>query len=134
MLEYSYEEVTSVDCTIMHVIFEYKFVAEFGKPDITMLGYYSLFLQANALLKKNLENAKASLEVLVADLQFLRDQVTITQVLPWIYMYMRTHRLGMLKSRDVHSSRWIIIQRLQSIHEISYKATRCQTVSYSNFV
>jgi hypothetical protein len=37
-------------------------------------------LQANALLKKNLENAKASLEVLVADLQFLRDQQTITQV------------------------------------------------------
>lgn len=37
-------------------------------------------LKANALLKKNLENAKASLEVLVADLQFLRDQQTITQV------------------------------------------------------
>ncbi|KAK6803470.1 hypothetical protein RDI58_001254 [Solanum bulbocastanum] len=36
--------------------------------------------QATILLKKNLENAKASLEVLVADLQFLRDQVTITQV------------------------------------------------------
>ncbi|WVZ90764.1 hypothetical protein U9M48_037035 [Paspalum notatum var. saurae] len=36
--------------------------------------------EANDLLKKNLENAKASLEVLVADLQFLRDQQTITQV------------------------------------------------------
>ncbi|XP_022849336.1 probable prefoldin subunit 3 isoform X2 [Olea europaea var. sylvestris] len=36
--------------------------------------------EAMALLQKNLENAKASLEVLVADLQFLRDQVTITQV------------------------------------------------------
>lgn len=36
--------------------------------------------EAAALLQKNLENAKASLEVLVADLQFLRDQVTITQV------------------------------------------------------
>ncbi|KAK4338963.1 hypothetical protein RND71_040425 [Anisodus tanguticus] len=36
--------------------------------------------EATALLKKNLENAKASLEILVADLQFLRDQVTITQV------------------------------------------------------
>ncbi|XP_015167277.1 probable prefoldin subunit 3 isoform X1 [Solanum tuberosum] len=36
--------------------------------------------EATTLLKKNLENAKASLEVLVADLQFLRDQVTITQV------------------------------------------------------
>lgn len=38
-------------------------------------------MQATALLQKNLENAKASLEVLVTDLQFLRDQVTITQVL-----------------------------------------------------
>lgn len=38
-------------------------------------------VQATTLLQKNLDNAKASLEVLVADLQFLRDQVTITQVL-----------------------------------------------------
>ncbi|KAL6990101.1 Prefoldin subunit 3 [Sarracenia purpurea var. burkii] len=36
--------------------------------------------EATTLLQKNLENARASLEVLVADLQFLRDQVTITQV------------------------------------------------------
>ncbi|KAG7995808.1 hypothetical protein I3843_01G128000 [Carya illinoinensis] len=36
--------------------------------------------EAATLLQKNLDNAKASLEVLVADLQFLRDQVTITQV------------------------------------------------------
>ncbi|XP_008797471.1 probable prefoldin subunit 3 [Phoenix dactylifera] len=36
--------------------------------------------EAKTLLQKNLENARASLEVLVADLQFLRDQVTITQV------------------------------------------------------
>ncbi|KAG1326169.1 Prefoldin subunit 3 [Cocos nucifera] len=36
--------------------------------------------EAKALLQKNLENAKASLEVLVADFQFLRDQVTITEV------------------------------------------------------
>ncbi|KAI3871825.1 hypothetical protein MKW92_026305 [Papaver armeniacum] len=36
--------------------------------------------EARALLQKNLDNAKASLEVLIADLQFLRDQVTITQV------------------------------------------------------
>ncbi|KAA8527354.1 hypothetical protein F0562_034931 [Nyssa sinensis] len=36
--------------------------------------------EATALLQKNLENATASLEVLVADLQFLRDQVTVTQV------------------------------------------------------
>ncbi|KAK8622508.1 hypothetical protein V6N13_117418 [Hibiscus sabdariffa] len=36
--------------------------------------------EATSLLQKNLENAKASLEVLIADLQFLRDQVTITQV------------------------------------------------------
>ncbi|XP_021859201.1 prefoldin subunit 3 isoform X2 [Spinacia oleracea] len=36
--------------------------------------------EANTLLQKNLENAKASLEVLVGDLQFIRDQTTITQV------------------------------------------------------
>ncbi|TQE03211.1 hypothetical protein C1H46_011214 [Malus baccata] len=36
--------------------------------------------EATALLRKNLDNARASLEVLLADLQFLRDQVTITQV------------------------------------------------------
>ncbi|XP_039169475.1 probable prefoldin subunit 3 [Eucalyptus grandis] len=36
--------------------------------------------EATTLLQKNLENVKASLEVLVADLQFLLDQVTITQV------------------------------------------------------
>ncbi|KAI3930288.1 hypothetical protein MKW92_051008 [Papaver armeniacum] len=35
---------------------------------------------ASALLQKNLDNAKASLEVVIADLQFLRDQVTIRQV------------------------------------------------------
>lgn len=40
-----------------------------------------MWWQANDLLQKNLENAKASLEVLVADLHFLRDQVTITQVI-----------------------------------------------------
>ncbi|CAH9129520.1 unnamed protein product [Cuscuta epithymum] len=39
------------------------------------------FDEATSLLQKNLENAKASLEVLVADLQFLRDQVTISQVM-----------------------------------------------------
>ncbi|XAR49708.1 hypothetical protein NMG60_11032985 [Bertholletia excelsa] len=36
--------------------------------------------EATSLLQKNLENARASLEVLIGDLQFLRDQVTITQV------------------------------------------------------
>jgi prefoldin subunit 5 len=36
--------------------------------------------EATTLLQNNLENARASLEVLVADLQFLRDQVTVTQV------------------------------------------------------
>ncbi|KAL3739304.1 hypothetical protein ACJRO7_020676 [Eucalyptus globulus] len=36
--------------------------------------------EATTLLQKNLENAKAVLEVLVADLQFLLDQVTITQI------------------------------------------------------
>ncbi|KAK6160962.1 hypothetical protein DH2020_004343 [Rehmannia glutinosa] len=37
--------------------------------------------EASTLLQKNLENAKASLQVLVPDLQLLRDQVTITQVI-----------------------------------------------------
>jgi hypothetical protein len=41
---------------------------------------YEFLLQATALLQKNLDNARASLEVLVADLLFLRDQTTITQV------------------------------------------------------
>ncbi|KAJ8445717.1 hypothetical protein Cgig2_026044 [Carnegiea gigantea] len=36
--------------------------------------------EANELLKKNLENAKASLDVLIGDLQFLRDQENVTQV------------------------------------------------------
>ncbi|CAN1281627.1 Prefoldin subunit 3, partial [Linum perenne] len=36
--------------------------------------------EATTLLQKNLENARASLQVLIADLQFVRDQVTITQV------------------------------------------------------
>ncbi|RYR76507.1 hypothetical protein Ahy_A01g001094 isoform B [Arachis hypogaea] len=34
--------------------------------------------EATALLQKNLENARASLEVLITDLEFLRDQVTVT--------------------------------------------------------
>ncbi|KAI3849554.1 hypothetical protein MKW92_011350 [Papaver armeniacum] len=38
------------------------------------------FWPASALLQKNLDNAKASLEAVIADLQFLRDQVTIRQV------------------------------------------------------
>ncbi|XP_039169007.1 uncharacterized protein LOC108959046 isoform X4 [Eucalyptus grandis] len=37
--------------------------------------------EATTLLQNNLENAKSSLEVLVADLNFLRDQVTIIQAL-----------------------------------------------------
>ncbi|XP_076952118.1 prefoldin subunit 3-like [Bidens hawaiensis] len=36
--------------------------------------------EATTLLQNNLENAKASLQVLVTDLHFLRDQVNITQV------------------------------------------------------
>ncbi|KAL0348567.1 UNVERIFIED_CONTAM: putative prefoldin subunit [Sesamum angustifolium] len=43
--------------------------------------------EATTLLQKNLENAKASLEVLVADLQFLRDQVTITQIIVGHYAW-----------------------------------------------
>lgn len=50
-----------------------------------LICYINLYVQATSLLKKNLENAKASLEVLIADLQFLRDQVTITQVVLVFY-------------------------------------------------
>lgn len=40
-----------------------------------------MLVQATGLLQReNLQNAKASLEVLIADLQFLQDHVTITQV------------------------------------------------------
>jgi hypothetical protein len=37
-------------------------------------------MQALDLLKKNLDNANAGLGAIVEDLQFLRDQVTITEV------------------------------------------------------
>jgi len=47
---------------------------------LVLLYSYAYLLQANDLLKKNLENAKASLDVLVGDLQFLRDQENVTQV------------------------------------------------------
>ena len=57
----------------------YKFLLALGTPRISSYNLL-LFPQATSLLKNNLENAKASLEVLVADLQFLRDQVTVTQV------------------------------------------------------
>lgn len=53
----------------------------------TIISLPKILVQATSLLQKNLENAKASLEVLVADLQFLRDQVTITQV---IFVKIRT--------------------------------------------
>lgn len=36
--------------------------------------------EAMNLLQKNLENAKGSLQAIIGDLQFLRDQVTITEV------------------------------------------------------
>lgn len=73
MLEYSCEEVQN--------IFSWTFL-NFSctrGPENKFLQSL-LFQQATALLKNNLENAKASLEVLVGDLQFLRDQVTVTQV------------------------------------------------------
>lgn len=58
-------------------------------------------MQATSLLKKNLDNAKASLEVLVTDLQFLRDQVTITQVLLislcFSLLFILQPRLGLLE-------------------------------------
>jgi prefoldin subunit 5 len=72
MLEYSCEEVYC--CQILDVLVAFSALRMRDN-------FLSVFMvQATALLQKNLDNAKASLEVLVADLQFLRDQVTITQV------------------------------------------------------
>lgn len=71
MLEYSCQEV-------YHLILYAKVHVFLLFPNIVADSTFQL--QANTLLEKNFENAKASLEVLIADLQFLRDQVTITQV------------------------------------------------------
>ncbi|KAG7029023.1 putative prefoldin subunit 3 [Cucurbita argyrosperma subsp. argyrosperma] len=61
--------------------------------------------EATALLQKNLDNAKASLEVLVADLQFLRDQVTITQVtIARVYNWDVHQRRVQLAGTSVESS------------------------------
>ncbi|KAK7291702.1 hypothetical protein RIF29_07064 [Crotalaria pallida] len=61
--------------------------------------------EATDLLQKNLDNAKASLEVLVADLQFLRDQVTITQVTiarvyNWDVHQRRVRQVGAVPAQD----------------------------------
>ncbi|XP_021686780.2 prefoldin subunit 3 isoform X3 [Hevea brasiliensis] len=56
--------------------------------------------EATALLQKNFNNAKASLEVLVADLQFLRDQVTITQVTMARVYNWDVHQRRMRKAAD----------------------------------
>lgn len=62
-------------------LFENTFNSNFSSViSLNMWDLENSIMQATDLLQKNLENAKASLEVLVADLQFLRDQVTITQV------------------------------------------------------
>ncbi|GAA0185219.1 chaperone [Lithospermum erythrorhizon] len=68
-----------------------------------------LWLGANVMLEysceeMNLENAKASLEVLFADLQFLRDQVTITQVL-FLLSDLPCHYSSCLLNWDVHQRR-----------------------------
>lgn len=71
MLEYSSDEV---------LFFFFFFLTDDSVPTPDMWDLGNSIVQATTLLQNNLENAKASLEVLVADLQFLRDQVTITQV------------------------------------------------------
>lgn len=38
------------------------------------------FVQAMSLLQNNLENATGSLKATIEDMQFLRDQVTVTEV------------------------------------------------------
>ncbi|KAI3909075.1 hypothetical protein MKW98_011436, partial [Papaver atlanticum] len=49
------------------------------QPCFLKIQYMRYLQQACALLQKNLDNAKANIEVLIADLQLLRDQVTITR-------------------------------------------------------
>ncbi|KAL6999904.1 hypothetical protein U1Q18_001058 [Sarracenia purpurea var. burkii] len=49
-----------------------------------VLSASNTIVQATALLQKNLENARASLEVLVADLQ-LRDQLEIIQTMKYLH-------------------------------------------------
>ena len=44
------------------------------------LSSYMLWVQAESLLKKNLENANVSLQAIIEDSLFLRDQITITEV------------------------------------------------------
>ncbi|KAL6503329.1 hypothetical protein OROGR_025252 [Orobanche gracilis] len=73
-----------MSCWNIHVKRYYMFIYPFdyGFPAFLAFDLWDLqnFIpQATTLLQKNLENAKASLEVIIADLHFLRDQVTITQ-------------------------------------------------------
>ncbi|XP_028120420.1 probable prefoldin subunit 3 isoform X2 [Camellia sinensis] len=67
--------------------------------------------EATDLLQKNLENARASLEVLVTDLQFLRDQVTITQA--QVDMD-QTQQLSKLLNKIVLS--YSLLLKLNSLH------------------
>ncbi|GMP86390.1 hypothetical protein CsSME_00039182 [Camellia sinensis var. sinensis] len=71
-------------------------------------------MQATDLLQKNLENARASLEVLVTDLQFLRDQVTITQVLQAQVDMDQTQQLSKLLNKIVLS--YSLLLKLNSLH------------------
>ncbi|CAL5386737.1 probable prefoldin subunit 3 isoform X1 [Camellia sinensis] len=70
--------------------------------------------EATDLLQKNLENARASLEVLVTDLQFLRDQVTITQVLQAQVDMDQTQQLSKLLNKIVLS--YSLLLKLNSLH------------------
>ena len=55
-------------------------VSSFSCNFFPTLASCEFFVQAIDLLQKNQDNAKASLQVLAADIHFLRDQVTLTQV------------------------------------------------------
>ncbi|CAL5392610.1 unnamed protein product [Camellia sinensis] len=61
-----------------------------------------------------MENARASLEVLVTDLQFLRDQVTITQVLQAQVDMDQTQQLSKLLNKIVLS--YSLLLKLNSLH------------------
>ncbi|KAK4405454.1 putative prefoldin subunit [Sesamum angolense] len=66
--------------------------------------------EATTLLQKNLENAKASLEVLVADLQFLRDQVTITQFNSVVLVHNVQHEMSLNQSfKSVLEKCWLLL-------------------------
>ncbi|KAI3839376.1 hypothetical protein MKX03_032658 [Papaver bracteatum] len=66
--------------------------------------------EASALLQENLDNANTSIEVLIADLQFLRDQVTIIQVtVTRVYNWVHWRRMKQVTATAVTDLRRLSI-------------------------